>query len=612
MNFAPTLIATTAAALAKPDVRRVHEWAADNLILPMGGYAIPGRFDVNRSRHLIDILDAVQSRTIRQVNILKAVQSGGTLAADVSVAWLLANNPGPTMWNFPDDPLAKQHAKTRLMPMLKASPAFRSLLPDNRHDMTQSEITFSNGVPFIVQAGTLGRLQGRSIRYMVNDECWEWDAGMLKEADARLSAYRRFEMEKVINISQAGEVGSEWYRLCNAPGTEFREWRSPCRGCGALHSITPEVIRGGERVRTLIWDTDGSNARWICPDCKHEERDSAGLRSYYNESGRYVADAPLANPSAVTFRWNAFGWHPWDGLIADYREAIDSKKLGDVVPLKKFLQKQLAEFWEDDAGLPVIMPATFDNETPDDATPGAVRFLTLDTQIDHLWACVREWKPDGDSRLLYWGKVESFSDADDIAERFGVSRGDWPAVVKWQNTVPRSARPPSKPSGVFIDTGGNRTQEVYDACWQFGWIGTKGTDREHYTHKIMVAPTKYAEAPLLYKQIGSMVNYESRGSCLPLLIVAASGCKNILANLRDGKGARWEVPKDIGTGYIKQINSEVRVSMKGRWRWLQSGSRANHAWDCEVLQVLAASMRGILAKRKPTEVKTETAAACPT
>jgi hypothetical protein len=594
LAFDPSILISDARRdLMPPDSRPIYEWARDAVSLPLGGYAIPGRFDVSRSRHLVDVLDAVRSPRIRTVNILKATQSGGTLAADVSVAWLLANDPGPSMWNFPDEPLARQHAKTRLMPLLKGSPALRHLLPDNRHDNTSMEILFTNGVPFVIQAATVGRLQGRSIRYMINDECWEWDDGNMREADARLAAYRRFQMEKVINISQAGDAGTEWERVCFDPSTEFREWRVPCRGCGTYRAITLEIPTAGEPIRTILWDDDGKNIRWRCPDCGREERDTPELKAFYNEAGKYVADKMLTDAQAITFKWNAFAWHGWEGLASQYREAVDAKAMGNLTLLRKFIQKHLVDFWREETMLPVIMPATYDaQEGPGKLEGSATRFLTLDTQHDHLWACVREWKQGGASRLLHWSRLETFDDADKLAERYEIPRANWPAVLKWQNSHPRPTKPPQTTTGVIIDTGGNRTQEVYDACWRFGWIGTKGTAREDYTHRVTTGSRTF-EYPALYQQTDAILNYESKGACLPLLIVATNGCKNILANLRDGKGARWEVPSGIPKDYVAWLNSESKFNVGGKWVWKKIGSRENHSWDCEALQVLAASMRGV-------------------
>jgi hypothetical protein len=38
------------------------------------------------------------------------------------------------------------------------------------------------------------------------------------------------------------------------------------------------------------------------------------------------------------------------------------------------------------------------------------------------------------------------------------------------------------------------------------------------------------------------------------------------------------------------MESEHRIRKNGKWIWERIGSRANHLWDAEVMQVVAATM----------------------
>ena len=62
--------------------------------------------------------------------------------------------------------------------------------------------------------------------------------------------------------------------------------------------------------------------------------------------------------------------------------------------------------------------------------------------------------------------------------------------------------------------------------------------------------------------------------------------KDTLARLRRNQnpadGVTWEVPDDVPEDYLKQMESEHRVKDKGKWAWLQIGSRPNHYFDCEL------------------------------
>jgi hypothetical protein len=54
---------------------------------------------------------------------------------------------------------------------------------------------------------------------------------------------------------------------------------------------------------------------------------------------------------------------------------------------------------------------------------------------------------------------------------------------------------------------------------------------------------------------------------------------------------KWHVYRGIEEQYCKQVASEERVD--GKWQ-TKRGHPNNHLWDCEVLQVLAATIDGIL------------------
>ena len=85
----------------------------------------------------------------------------------------------------------------------------------------------------------------------------------------------------------------------------------------------------------------------------------------------------------------------------------------------------------------------------------------------------------------------------------------------------------------------------------------------------------------------------AHGSC-SVFYWSNLNCKDILARLRRNQrpenGATWEVPDDIDDEYLAQMESEHRIKDSKRWIWKQIGSRPNHLWDCEAMQVVAVVM----------------------
>lgn len=71
--------------------------------------------------------------------------------------------------------------------------------------------------------------------------------------------------------------------------------------------------------------------------------------------------------------------------------------------------------------------------------------------------------------------------------------------------------------------------------------------------------------------------------------------KDTLAALMRGEGAGWHIGSDYSAEYKKQIQNEKKVEISpGRWRYVVKKKWVgNHLWDCETMQIVAASIYGV-------------------
>ena len=76
--------------------------------------------------------------------------------------------------------------------------------------------------------------------------------------------------------------------------------------------------------------------------------------------------------------------------------------------------------------------------------------------------------------------------------------------------------------------------------------------------------------------------------------------------LNPAAGPTWEIPDDVDDDYLAQMESEHRIKERGRWIWKQIGSRSNHLWDAECLQVVAATMLKIVGREAAEQSGAET------
>ena len=177
---------------------------------------------------------------------------------------------------------------------------------------------------------------------------------------------------------------------------------------------------------------------------------------------------------------------------------------------------------------------------------------------------VRAWSANGSSRLLWNERILTFEDIRTLQERFTIH-----------------------PNLVFLDAG-HAAYEVYRQCSEYGWTALIGDRRPTFVHRGRDGKSVHR----FYSPRRKVVLGHNK-SC-SVFYWSNLNCKDILARLRRNqrpeKGATWEVPDDIDDDYLAQMESEHRIKDGGKWLWKQIGSRPNHLWDCEAMQVVAVVM----------------------
>ena len=183
-------------------------------------------------------------------------------------------------------------------------------------------------------------------------------------------------------------------------------------------------------------------------------------------------------------------------------------------------------------------------------------FLTVDVQKFHVWWLARSWMPGGDSGLVDWGSAASWEEIDEIATRV-------------------------KADKILCDNSyAARQQEVYEESYQRRMIPCMGRSQ--------------AQFPFRLRQIdpfdgktggGRFTDRVGEYTWNPDIF------KELLLDMIMGQSERkWWVYKGVEREYVRQVLSEECVD--GVWQ-VRRGRTQNHLWDCEVLQLLAATINGI-------------------
>lgn len=556
---------------------------------------IPGRFYGVNSPQILEVLSSIVSPLVQTVVIQAAVQTGKTLGAELALAWIIANDPGPCIWLAAKDDEAKKHFESRLYPLFESCEPVKALFPNDKYKKRGDTCIFRNGM-FLWGFGARNKrnLQSRSVRWVFADEAWQYPQGHLAEAEARLSAFGNFG--KFVVMSQGSFHGDDFDKKFNQ--TDRREWCFTCPKCGEVQPFAFENLKfSGDKNERGEYNMEAvaSSARLYCRQCGNAFENTAGTRSALNAGAKFIPQNPQAVPGCVGFHWNALAFMDWGKIAVEFLAAKQRARAGRIEDLQAFYQKRLGVAWKDqddfstkeifadaaklqqsgykigqcdwqDEGVADFAArifrraCEFPQGTPPQDAP-RLRFLTIDVQHGYFYWVVRAWSPGGDSRLYACGLAQTFPDLEEVCQKF--------------NILPRAT---------FID-GGFATQRVCD------WAGNKGAtvlfgDRSGKGAFRHSDGKERAFSPVRRISIGG--EHFARGFYFSQLT-----CKDKLADLRRGEAQRWELPQDIPENYLRQMLAEERQLVNGKPIWLNKAGRDNHYFDCETMQVCAAFMNGL-------------------
>lgn len=573
-----------------PDRRPIYKWAHDNIELNTG--TIKGKFSTRQSRWMEAVFDDLQYLSVRRVHLRKAVKIGGSLIAEIFLQWIISNDPENVSWTMQNDVEMKDHLMSRLWPLMEDGCwATRTRLPPVGPYRTLDRIHFGSW-SIVFNAANENSQQDKDIRYKINDEIWlpKW-ADIYDQAIARVEAFERIGLSKIFNISQAGVRGD----IEDGAFTEGHqaELSIKCPMCAKSTPLQFSIDRPGRPRAGVIWNSDARNAdgylntsravetcRYECAECAHGVVESEAMRRQWNETQHWIPQNLQAPPQYRSYHVESLCMKRMPDLVAQFCSAFNMKRRGFDEKFKVFVQQQRALPWLEveqtiDLSRREIEPYRYSDYAKGEPWPMEVaRAMTIDRQKTHFWVEIRAWRQNGDSRQLYFGRVNTVEDCRILQATMKIADNN-----------------------VFEDVSYDGPA-VYDDCLRFrekgkyGWIPLRGTTQRAFMHLDRNDPKKkdkrfYSEAQQIEHKLQRL--YEIQFS--------ADNCKNILARLLGGTGARWDVPNDVSAAYTEQIQAERKVETHpGYFTWQKfPASAPNHGLDTSNMQVVFALIRGFLA-----------------
>jgi hypothetical protein len=560
----------------------IHDWLTEHVRIPHSARST--HFELTMASWLNAPLEAFANDRVKQICIAAPTGGAKTTFLELLIPYVIAQQPGPMMVAGQNDDMAKEWCESRLLPMLEACEPVRKLYPEDRHQKRKTAILFPH-MPLFIVGANMSSLQEKSMRFCYGDETWQWKPGMIEEMKKR--HHDRWN-RKTILVSQGWDSGCEMGDHYEAG--DISEFGAICPGCGQWHKMLWSSIKYEEKVLQngeFDWAEIAKTVRHECPHCNYPTLDTTQGRRLLSSSGSYRSEGNPHISGNVSFKWTALSvwWITWTDLVFEWLKANDQKKVGNLVPLKQFKQKRLAQIWRHENDAPAVALSADDYLKADFVDGQKIegesdRFMTIDRQKHHYWVCIRAWRPNGSSKLLWYGKVLTVESMRMLQLRMGV-----------------------KDMRVFQD-GQYDTPSVYDECSRFNWVALHGSGKPGFAHiprngkKLSI--TKFF-SPLRKVQSAS-------GGSVNSIHWAVTGVKDVLSRLRETGAPTWSFPKDICEDWLWQVNSEAKIdvvhpttkAVKQEYRKFRDD---NHAWDCEAMQVACAMIFGILPSASPDEDK---------
>lgn len=545
-------------------------WAERKVYLPKSVTSLSGPFRVDAAPYQAEPLREMANDENEGVVLVKANQVGGSTIGVVSLGYWCDQDPGPAMWTTGNQDLARDFSKDTLFPIFRRIATIDEAVLNNRATASTYEIRLPSMTLLLAWGGSENKAEQKSVRYLVLDE-FEMYADLIAAFEKRTT---RYSNSRKVYISKPGLLaGPAWTKY---ETTDQREWHWPCLGCGAMLPLKFKDHIYFDKFYHATGKPDYSRIfptiRYVCPKCSHEHFESSALHAHIinPEVSRYIPQHPKANEGmkrkVVGFRWNAMllplieGVPSWERLVKEFIEAEDALKTGSIMPLQAFLNKRMAEPFEDRTGVQDFALNTSKIDVATKWDREAIRFIIADKQVDYLWYLAGSFAENGDCRLLEADMTRDDLTLREIQDRLGVAA-----------------------SCVIIDAGDD-TRTVYEWCQKHKWQAMKGEDDPYFRVETRPGRVENKLWKLQDRDPFRGTAMQNRAN-FAVFLWSNPSVTSIIMRILDGKGLSLEVPDTMPPAFAEHLKAVQRVQRHDKdgrayWVWQDRKGRPNHLLDC--------------------------------
>ena len=601
-------------------LKKVSEWAETERYIPSELTNKPGFWDNDYTPYLTEIMDCFSpSHPARKVAVRKGGQIGATTGIlENVIGYHIAHDPCGIIYVSADDELTKIGMELKVSRMLHHSNLSHLLAAPDKKSKRSGDTSrmkeFPGGFLLGVGARNPAKIRSTSAKMALVDEldaCPLILGGLGKEEgdlptiiDKRTDSY--LDTRKILYLSTPLQLQTSQITELFLIGDQ-RYYNVPCVHCGYMqplewHGTTDDGKRYG-----FTWDTNKAgkliedSVGYVCRECfaifyNHD-------KATFLKDGNWEPTAETSEEGFYSYHLPAFyspvGMYHWKGIARKWFKAwdIDNDRIRDIEKYRTFRNLEEGLAWEVRGDSPkaetvrarrraIYSEGQIPNSFAIKETGAPVILLTcaVDVHKERLDAEVVGWCQNRQTYSIDWfhfeGDPKDFSDT-----------GPWQSLRNLMDHiyVADDGRQYRIDLTLIDASYGKLADEVHQFCLEYsgGVFPCMGRDmpqrgstvKEFSESESALGNVFYNVTISLYKdRLSGWCGVEwAEGRLQPL------GCLNYPQDRRDDFFKQYESEEK------KQLLDKTTNQPRG-WRWIQIGSRPNHAWDCRVYNMCAFDM----------------------
>jgi phage terminase large subunit GpA-like protein len=250
----------------------VADWSEKNIYLPPTD-AAGGRYNLNNTPYLKEILNNFNSATVRKMSIRGAAQWGKTIATVAAIGYLIDNIPCKIIYMQPTDAAAKDFSLHKFEPVVNSSPSLSRKVSRKTLKRKDSIFTkrFNGGMIEIVSARSTSSTRRRTARVTIADDVDDIKIANIKEGDPLFRLEQRsmtYPDRLNVNISTPSVDGQSLIDNLYSISSQA-EWYVNCPHCNHEQTLKEENITWEKETDMFgkVTKNKPETARYMCYTC---------------------------------------------------------------------------------------------------------------------------------------------------------------------------------------------------------------------------------------------------------------------------------------------------------------------------------------------------------